>query len=1036
MKSCALFFVSILCSAAFGQEEYNHPELDWFSFETDHFVVHFHQGSYRTAALAGEIGEDIYIPVTRLYNFTPDGKIHFIIRDTDDYSNGGAYFFDNKIEIWAENLDYVLRGTQNWLRNVITHEFTHMISIQKSIKFSRQIPYGFFQYFDYEPERRQDVVRGFPNTLVSLPISSIDIPVWFAEGVAQYQVLGARYDYRDPHREMIVRDMILHDALLDYKELGVFGKTSLGNEAAYNLGYSFVEFLCLKYGDDILRKISEINSGVKVLTFNKALFQATGLPADSLYDQWKNYLDEKYTRRLRVIRDYQLKGQLIEAEGFANLYPVWSPAGDKIAYTSSGKNDYISQNKLMIFDRATGKKEALTSHINFSLSWSNSGRYLAFSRATRETWSMEGSTFNDLWLYDLQEKKEIRLTRQMRGRNPDWNRDDSKLVFVAETNGLNQLFVLELGGRLDTLSWHKTGIDRETGQMRKGDLRSDARKVRYYGKSLRQLLVFDNARQIYHPRWSADDRMIIFDTSTDYGRDIALYDVARDTLEMMLTGPEEERYPVFTADTNSVYYASSRTGIYNLYRMDRTTGIHTLLTNVTGGAMMPDVNRQGELVYSCYDSLGYHLYVLTGRDTVEPAHAVYEENYRAGLPLKNFNDDTIPEWKYSPYKPNYTGLHFMPRLLIDYGTVKPGFYLQANDVLDRMTLFAAADMNLNLDYDLYAGFEYHKLTPTIFLEGYNLNANITDTLIIPTGEENEVINQDINFNLTEVHVGARFEFPAGFKWRTALVLSIYNATLNWFDPFEQAPFTFRYRYLNGRACQVQLTMDRIRVDRFRDISPGGGRYLSFLYAYEFNDFLVNFDFSSPLSVEIFELYRYNRLELDWEEYFTNPFIRSHSFSARIQAGYIDRPVDDFFHLFAGGFVGMKGYSYYSIEGTKKLITTLSYRLPVFRNINQQLATLYLDNLYLGVFYDYGNAWIDDEPRLTDFKRDIGFQLRLECFTNYLFPTKFFWEAVYPLEKVTNASVQYGQGWRYYFGILFTFDIRERNGYVQRGIPGR
>jgi hypothetical protein len=34
---------------------YNHPELDWSTFETEHFVVHFHQGTRRTAELVGNI---------------------------------------------------------------------------------------------------------------------------------------------------------------------------------------------------------------------------------------------------------------------------------------------------------------------------------------------------------------------------------------------------------------------------------------------------------------------------------------------------------------------------------------------------------------------------------------------------------------------------------------------------------------------------------------------------------------------------------------------------------------------------------------------------------------------------------------------------------------------------------------------------------------------------------------------------------------------------------------------------------------------
>ncbi|MCK7524862.1 MAG: hypothetical protein MZV64_48280 [Ignavibacteriales bacterium] len=52
-------------------------------------------------------------------------KFTYVIKDIDDYSNGATYFFDNKIEIWTSALDFDLRGAHNWLRNVISHEFTH-----------------------------------------------------------------------------------------------------------------------------------------------------------------------------------------------------------------------------------------------------------------------------------------------------------------------------------------------------------------------------------------------------------------------------------------------------------------------------------------------------------------------------------------------------------------------------------------------------------------------------------------------------------------------------------------------------------------------------------------------------------------------------------------------------------------------------------------------------------------------------------------------------------------------------------------------
>ncbi len=1010
-------------AAAQDPDSYSYPELVWESFETDHFVIHFHQGTKRTAFLVGKIAEDIYPSVTMLYQYEPDGKIHFIVRDTDDYSNGAAYFFDNKIEIWAENLDYVMRGTRNWLRDVVTHEFTHMISIQAMIKTSRSVPYGFLQWFGYEPERRKDVVRGFPNTIVSYPLSSINIPVWFAEGTAQYQAPGAKYDYRDPHREMILRDRVIHNALLTYTEMGVFGKDSHGNESAYNQGFAFVEYITRRFGPEVLGNIAKFNAQIGTLTFNQAIEKSTGITTDSLYAQWKKFLQESYQKKLAQIIPNEVKGAPVETDGFSNLYPIWSPDGSMIAYISNKGNDYFSQNRLIVMDRETGEKTTIASKISSSISWSPDGRYLAYARPTGGIWP--GSTYNDLWVYDFKSKQEYFVTLKMRAKNPDWNSDGTKLVFVSETNGLNQLNILEFVPNIDSSRWTNYLIDPETGRI--NDLNFESpyiRNARVLG-NLKQLLAFQDGRQIYHPRWSPDDRRIIFDTATDYGRDIGMYDFSRDTFSILIAGKEELRYPVFHPSGSSIYFASSETGIYNLYRQDLDTNEKILLTNVTGGAMMPDINTRNEIIYACYDSIGYKIYTIRNHVPINPDDAVYDADYPASVPDKNFENTNLPDYQVGSSRQQFTGVHILPRLLIDYGTIKPGLYLYATDVLDKMNLFTGGDVNFDFDYDLFGIFEYRKFGPTLFLEGYNMNANITDTIGIRTGRETEVIDQDINFNLTEFQAGVSFQVPRQLYWRFAYILSLYNAKLNWIDPFYDEPFTFRYRYLTGWALENSMLYDGVRRDKYTDINPSGGRLIFFKYGYEENKFLEDFKTGTSIGVELYKLYKFFRFELDWEEYFKVPLLRNHSLAVRLRAGYIDRPVDDFFHLFAGGLIGMKGYSFFSIGGTKKLIGTVTYRFPIFNNIDWQLFNIYLDKLYFGVFYDYGNAWTEDAIDFSQFKRGIGFQLRLDTFSNYLFPTRIFWEAVYPVDKLYFENVTYNNDWRYYFGILFEFDIRER-----------
>ena len=272
---------------SYGQEDFNHPELDWQTIETKHFLVHFHNGSERTGQEVARIAESIYGPVTAIYGHEPDQRVSFIIRDHDDYSNGAAYFYDNRIEIRAPALDFELRGIHPWLWNVVTHEFTHIVQIQTTMKFGRKMPGFYFQWLGYEAERRPDVLYGYPNVLVSYPFSGFIVPSWFAEGTAQYNNPSLGYDYWDSHRDMILRMYMIDGNPLSWEEMAVFGKTSLGNESSYNAGFSLVGYIAQKYGVEKLQEISVKLSAPFRLTIDGAIKAAIGKTGVELYEEWK-----------------------------------------------------------------------------------------------------------------------------------------------------------------------------------------------------------------------------------------------------------------------------------------------------------------------------------------------------------------------------------------------------------------------------------------------------------------------------------------------------------------------------------------------------------------------------------------------------------------------------------------------------------------------------------------------------------------------------------------------------------------------------
>ncbi len=596
--------------------DFARPTLDWYTIETEHFNVVFHadaegQGSSRTAQVVARIAEDVYGPITGLYGYEPNSRVSIILKDYEDYSNGAAYFFDNKIEIWAPALSSSLRGDHNWLRNVITHEFTHIIQVQATMKSGRSLPFFYFQLLDYEDVRRPDVLYGYPNVIVSYPIPTLNNPAWLAEGTAQYQRAWLDYDRWDTHRDMMLRTRVLAGEELSLVEMGSFySKSSLMREGVYNHGFAFTHYLANTYGEDALRDVSRSLGKWRNWNVERAIGDALDVPAEEVYSGWMNTMRREYQTRTEAIRANLVEGNLVEEEGFSNFYPVFSPDASKLAYVSN-RGKHFNQMSLYVRDLTSGDvaayeveglHEAIRTHtcamghrlksgVGGMVTWRPDGKALVYAR--RKT-TKRGYLYADLYEIDLETKKTKRLTHDQRATLPAYAPDGSRIAFVGQNDGTTNLFTLDpASGNVTRLTGYQDGT------------------------------------QVTDPAWHPSGEWIYFAklAPETHGRDLWRVRPDSEKLEKVHATEADERSPAFEPDGTALYFSSDASGIYNLYKMpvDGEDAAPERLTNVLGGAFMPSVSPDGAIAYAHYQWDGYKIAVLDAATAVpqEARVAVY-----------------------------------------------------------------------------------------------------------------------------------------------------------------------------------------------------------------------------------------------------------------------------------------------------------------------------------------------------------------------------------------------------------------------------
>ena len=956
-----------------GQELwFNHAELEWQTFETDHFLIHYHEGTERSAREAATVAEKIYGPVTNLYGHEPAAKTEIVIKDVDDVSNGIAYYYDNKIEIWARPLDFDLRGSHRWMQDVITHEFVHIVQLATAMKFSTRIPGLYFQILNYEDEKRDDVLYGYPNVLVSYPYPGVNIPPWFAEGVAQFMYPGANYDFWDSHRDMLLRDRTLNGKVLSLSAMNSFGKRGIGNESVYNQGFALVRYIAGRFGEAALAEISRLMSAPLAVSVSRAIKRATGASGRQLHREWLASLEKGYASDMALVGASAVSGEVLIDQGSSNLHPVWHPRERKFAFLSNRAADYFGQTDLYLYDFATEEVEKLAGTVVSAPCWSVDGKTLYYAGRTEP--GRTGAKWLDLFAYDLDAGEREQLTFGQRATSPVLLDSGQAIAYLTVWDGTSNIHRLELaGGKIDTLTHFTAG------------------------------------EYIHSLTLDEVDSLIIFDVTLNHGRrlwQLRLADGSVSSRANNLPADSDVRDPF--ADDRGLLMVTDASGVFNLYWQGRgADGGYG--TNVIGGAFMPSRNGHGQLLYSLYQDGGYKIAYLADPQPLAASQVGVPPDRR---PARPSSPQASPDATLSSrsYQETMSRPFLLPRLMLDYGTLKPGLYLYANEVLDRLTMFGGASLNRLGDTDYFLLFEFRKFRPTLYAQIFSVRRHVTNKFKWYDYEGTD----DLRFTLLEGIAGGRFPLGAHRFW-LEMSLSQYREHIK--QRLADLSGGFSFPYFRGASLAARWQLVRRKPQYGGNMFPSRGYEWQAEVRAERNGLIGGFGISEDYGTLVPEFVEHNtyRLTLNFKRYAA--LNRRYRVTAAydLRLGWLsNQNVDDFFAFFGGGSPGLRGYTFYdsTAQGSNLMIHTLAIRAPLVLERNISLAQLIVQNVSLGLVVQAGDAFQGSWLRHI-YKTSAGVELRVNGSNFYVFPFALSYEVHRPLGHDFRS-------YRHYLTLLFDF----------------
>ncbi len=915
---CLLLLVPALAGARFD------TRLNWQTLETEHFLIHYHGGVQPVAEQAARIAEDVHQRLTGHLQWQPSAKTHLILADVSDASNGQATPFPyNRIIVHLSpplEEPLALTDREAWLRIVLTHEYAHILHLDTV----RRYPWFYQKLFGR---------AYFPNLFQ---------PQWLIEGIPTYLETEATSGGRgrSSYTDMVLRMAVLEERFPSPAQAGVFLDSWPDGEVPYLFGTGFVEHLSGKYGPQIIADFSHTYAGRPLpLMVDSSARIAQGTTFKAEWLQWQQDLRKKYRKveeRLNAegLTDYTRLSQ----EGFENIFPSPSPDGKQLVY-SAQTSDRPAELRLMQTDGSSGKTlmRRLFTPASAAVSWLAKGQGLVYSKLDRDA---HDNLYFDLYSYDLQQGREMRLTRGLRTGSPDVLPAAGKIIFATYALGKNRLATADMSGQ--NLSY----------------LTSEA----------------DN-RLFFSPKWSPGGDKIAVGTKTATGKFIIqLLDAAGVLLGEIPHGDAINTSPAWSPDGQTLFFTSDRSGIFNIYAYSLGDQTLARVSNLLGGAFSPAVSADGRALY-------FSAYHATGFDIASMPLAPEDWVQLASSPvLLQEEPDHAPsvaqaEVEPRPYSPWASLLphHWFPWLGSDEEGTMLGAITSGQDPLGHHNYAATYLYGFDSGRSAYQLlYRYDGIYPELSL--FASDQDVVHVDFFPGDNDYWERRRSFGFDLRIPFAGvwSRHSLIPGYRYQKFRGLT--DSPFSFPDPDEGQLSGLRLTHLFDNSVRPP-----------RAISPEEGRRVAL--AVEHNNKDLGSDFS---------LTKYSA---DWREFTALPWSRHHVLATRIFGGMARGDVLDQRAFQVGGdlpgdlltgidseFLPLRGYGFNEFRGQRAVLGSLEYRFPI-TNLEKGPGNgpLFFRRLHGALFYEGADAFDSGGIRLSDFRTSAGGELRLDADLGYFIP---------------------------------------------------